>query len=421
MLVQVPLALHYLGAEAFGFWMTITGVMLMLGFADLGLGNGLQNRVAELYGADDLAAIRQAWICGIKLLAIIGLMVFLLSVLVVPSVNWSRLFHLKDAKTAASASTCMLVVSFNFCIGLSLMSVQKVALGMQLGWILNLCVAAGSILSLIAVCLAIQLKFGLAWFLAFTLLTPQLANFFLVGYMIKYTKSAAMPVSAPTKSRILLKTGAKFFITQLAAVLIYSFPPILLAAKFGTAAVVPYNLTLRVLSLTTQFLGLFLIPLWPAYGEAKVRGDIQWIKRTYMRSLLATALLGVVPCLVFAPIGPYILAFWSHSGISFFNESLVAALSLWVAVTNFSQPAAILLNGLGHPTGQAVYGMATVVIALALMPIFTDHFGPVGVPLSCLIPFSIIGLPFTLWEATCRVRQTSFNPLRIFRKTIITT
>src|ERR1035437_1755493 len=203
MLIQVPLALHYLGAEAFGFWVTITGVMMLLAFADLGLGNGLQNRVAELYGTDDLAAIRQAWICGIKLLAIIGLMVFLLSVLVVPAVNWSRLFHLKDAKTAASASTCMLVVSFNFCIGLSLMSAQKVALGMQLGWILNLCVAAGSILSLIAVCLAIQLKFGLAWFLAFTLLTPQLANFFLVGYMIKYTKSAAMPVSAPTKSGIL--------------------------------------------------------------------------------------------------------------------------------------------------------------------------------------------------------------------------
>ena len=104
MMVQVPLALHYLGTEEFGFWMTITGVMLMLGFADLGLGNGLQNRVAELYGADDLAAIRQAWICGVKMLVIIGVIVFLLSILIVPSVNWSRLFHLKEAKTMASAS-----------------------------------------------------------------------------------------------------------------------------------------------------------------------------------------------------------------------------------------------------------------------------------------------------------------------------
>jgi O-antigen/teichoic acid export membrane protein len=56
MLVQVPLALHYLGAEAFGFWMTITGIMMFMAFADLGLGNGLQNRVAELYESGDVFA-----------------------------------------------------------------------------------------------------------------------------------------------------------------------------------------------------------------------------------------------------------------------------------------------------------------------------------------------------------------------------
>jgi O-antigen/teichoic acid export membrane protein len=375
--------------------------------------------VAELYGTDDLAAIRQAWICGIKLLAIIGLMVFLLSVLVVPSVNWSRLFHLKDAKTAASASTCMLVVSFNFCIGLSLMSAQKVALGMQLGWILNLYVAAGSILGLIATWLAILLKFNLASFLAFTLLSPQLANLFLVGWMIKLTKSAVLPVSEPTKSRSLLQTGAQFFLPQLGGTLLLVFPPLLLATKIGTTAVVPYNLTLRVLSLTTQFLGLFLIPLWPAYGEAKVRGDFQWIKKTYIRSLIATAFFGVFPCLIFATIGPYLLAFWTHKELSFFYAPLVAALSLWMALANFSQPVATLLNGLGHPAGQAVYGMASAIFALILMPVAIDHFGPVGVPLSLLIPFAVINLPFIFWDAACRIRQVPYNPLRIFRRSIL--
>ena len=75
----------------------------------------------------------------------------------------------------------------------------------------------------------------------------------------------------------------------------YVFPPILLAAKLGSTAVTPYNLILRVLSLTTLSLGLFLTPLWPAYGEAKVRGDFQWIKKTYIRSLIATALFASFP------------------------------------------------------------------------------------------------------------------------------
>jgi O-antigen/teichoic acid export membrane protein len=299
------------------------------------------------------------------------------------------------------------------------MSVQRVALGMQLGWITNLCVAAGSALSLIAVCFAIQLKLGLALFLACTLLTPQLANLFLVWLMIKYTKSVALAVSAPTQSRNLLKTGAQFFLPQLGGTLLLIFPPILLATKIGTTAVVPYNLTLRVLSLTTQFLGLFLIPLWPAYGEAKVRGDFNWIKKTYIRSLIATALFGVLPCLIFAPIGPYLLAFWSHKELSFFYAPLVAALSLWMALANFSQPVATLLNGLGHPAGQAVYGMASAIFALILMPVAIDHFGPVGVPLSLLIPFAVINLPFIFWDAACRIRQVPYNPLLIFRRSIL--
>ena len=36
-LISVPLTLHYLGVERYGLWMTISSVIAMLGFADLGL------------------------------------------------------------------------------------------------------------------------------------------------------------------------------------------------------------------------------------------------------------------------------------------------------------------------------------------------------------------------------------------------
>ena len=39
--VTVPLTLNYLGSERYGLWMTISSVSLMLGFADLGIGNGV--------------------------------------------------------------------------------------------------------------------------------------------------------------------------------------------------------------------------------------------------------------------------------------------------------------------------------------------------------------------------------------------
>src|ERR1019366_5170850 len=42
-LLQVPLALHYLGTEAYGFWVTLFSIVIVLNFVDFGLGAGMQN------------------------------------------------------------------------------------------------------------------------------------------------------------------------------------------------------------------------------------------------------------------------------------------------------------------------------------------------------------------------------------------
>jgi len=52
-LLTVRLTFHYLGAERYGMWMTISSVVLMLGSADLGLSNGLVNLIADAAGRGD--------------------------------------------------------------------------------------------------------------------------------------------------------------------------------------------------------------------------------------------------------------------------------------------------------------------------------------------------------------------------------
>ena len=37
MLISIPLTLHYLGTERYGVWMTISSIVTMMGFADLGM------------------------------------------------------------------------------------------------------------------------------------------------------------------------------------------------------------------------------------------------------------------------------------------------------------------------------------------------------------------------------------------------
>ncbi len=39
-IVTVPLTIGYLGSERYGLWITISSVVAMINFADLGIGNG---------------------------------------------------------------------------------------------------------------------------------------------------------------------------------------------------------------------------------------------------------------------------------------------------------------------------------------------------------------------------------------------
>ena len=42
-LITVPLTLHYLGTERYGMWMTMSSLVVLLSFADLGIGTGILN------------------------------------------------------------------------------------------------------------------------------------------------------------------------------------------------------------------------------------------------------------------------------------------------------------------------------------------------------------------------------------------
>ena len=58
-LITVPLTLNYLGVERYGMWMTISSVVALLAFTDMGIGNGLLNSIAEANGKDDRQLARQ--------------------------------------------------------------------------------------------------------------------------------------------------------------------------------------------------------------------------------------------------------------------------------------------------------------------------------------------------------------------------
>src|SRR5438874_4896071 len=92
-IVTVPLTVHYLGLERYGMWMTISSTIAMFSFADLGIGNGLLNAIADAHGRGDRKAaatyVSSAFFALIALAAIAGIG-FAAGY---PLVPWARVFN----------------------------------------------------------------------------------------------------------------------------------------------------------------------------------------------------------------------------------------------------------------------------------------------------------------------------------------
>lgn len=51
-LVYVPIVLNYLGDYKYGVWASILSILSWISYFDLGIGNGLRNRLSEAIASD---------------------------------------------------------------------------------------------------------------------------------------------------------------------------------------------------------------------------------------------------------------------------------------------------------------------------------------------------------------------------------
>ena len=133
-LVSIPLTIHYLGSERFGLWVTISAAVNMLQFADLGIGNGLLNEIAESRGCDDNEKVKIYISSGAVVLGCISIFLICLFFFLNSFINWAVIFNAKSplAISEASLTTAVLVIIFSINIAMGV--ITKANLGLQSGY-----------------------------------------------------------------------------------------------------------------------------------------------------------------------------------------------------------------------------------------------------------------------------------------------
>ena len=398
-LVSIPLALGYLGDERFGIWSTLSSLMVALQFADLGIGNGIINRVAEAHGRGDRAAIRGYLSSGLLALLAIAAVLGLLLPVVVLLVPWAQVFRLSDAVAVDEVRPA--VAAFMACIALAipLGVVQRVQIGLQRGFVANLWQCASNVLSLLAIWAATHLQLGLPWLVLALLAAPlltALGNGLLFFSVVERDLRPGLASVAAPAIRKLLSTGGAFLVLQVAiAVLIHS-DSIIIASALGAAEVAAYAVPEKLFSIVSLLLATVLIPLWPAYGEAIARHDMAWVTRTLRRSLSMAVGLSVLASSLLVAAGPFLIDLWVGGAVQP-SMPLLLVLAVWKVLESAGLALAMFLNGAGLIRLQVYSACLMAAAALVAKPWLVREIGIVGAPLATAVIYLMLTLlPFSL-------------------------
>jgi O-antigen/teichoic acid export membrane protein len=413
-LLQVPIAIKVLGPEAFGLWMTLTGIGTMIMFADFGMGQGAQNKFSEAFAAGKEQVARE--LCGsvAVFLCLLGLLLAGAVGLIVPMLDFTALFHLTNPVVQIQAPRAVMITFLIFCANFPLGLAQRLAYSRQQGWMHNIAQAVGGAGSLGGVVLAAHLHLGLAEFIAAAqlplilayagLLSLQLIQLGWFNFRTIRFRWATM--------RELLGLGACFGIQQVHLVLLISLPQVIISTGLGAAAVTPYNLAQRIFNLFAIVQNAFMLPLWPAYSDAKARGEFDWIRRTLFFSLRVT-LLGVIAPMAFGTLfAKPILALWVGHNAALPSEPLIWLLFLWNAVFFLEQPFGYMLAGISEVRRLTFYAVVSIVASAGLMFLLVHRYAHEGVITGMIVGF----LPYLILgniAETVRVFRQRFGRTRI--------
>ena len=390
-LLLVPLTLGYLNAYEYGIWLTLNSILLWINSFDIGLGNGLRNKLA-------IAIAKEDWNLGkiyvsttFYTLVIITLLLFGIIYLCCSYINWYSVLNV--ATDSVPHLDDVVLFSFAcFCLNFVFKFVESIYLAMQLPAITNLMKLLGHGLSLILIWVLTQVTEGSLLYVA---VTYSISPVFIYIAAYPITFSWKYPQISPSLKCIqftylkdLMGIGMQFFFLQIAGIILFASSNIIISQILGPENVTPYNIAYRYFSVIPLIFAILITPMWSAVTDAYTRGEIDWIKRSMYKIRKLLFLTGIV---IFLMIVCADIAYklWIGSKVSI-PFTLTLCMGIYIYILVWSLSYSNFLNGIGKLKLQVI-NTAFVAVIFYPLAVFLTKIGGVTFMVIAMILTNLSG------------------------------
>ncbi len=390
------ISLSYLDATYFGIFLTMSSLVGWFIEMDVGIGNGLKNKLGEaLADGDEEKAkgyISTAYFYVAAIFSGVSILLMVISYFL-PWADWL------GADPALSREMSWLAVFMFGALAIRFVAnlIYQVFFAMQRSAIVDSFMLVGKLLFLLIALLFLffagrsLLLFGAAQAFTFAIVPLVIGIFYFNGPFKSYKPSLKTVDKSLFKD--LFSLGFQFFLIKISMVIIYQTNNILIARFASLDAVPQYEAANKYLFIFVTLFNIFTNQLWPANVEAFRKGDFNWMKRN-LKKLTRIWLGTVVIGLLMVVVSPFFFQLWLQGKVHV-PMLLTLAVALSISTTTWVNLFNMVINGTGKVKLQMFGWLLACLLNIPLSILFARYFewGAIGVvvgTMASLIPLVIL-------------------------------
>lgn len=391
-LLSAPIMLHHVDRADYGVLLTLTSIVGWVGYMDIGLGNGLRNKLPEFIANNDFNSAKKIVSSCYATLAIYVALIITVFLIISPFVDWLEVLNspTSDAKEIRELTN---VVFIAFCIQFLLGLLNSILFAYQMPAFQSLFTFAGQALALIALIMQVfvlnitsVLQIG-----AVNSIIPPLVLFCgSIGlFRTKLRKIAPSLRYVDLKSVSgILGLGMKFFVLQMITIVLFQANSIIIARVVNPEAVVEYNLAFKYVSLLTMIFTIVITPVWSATTDAYIRNDFTWIKKTISFSL-KVCIISIIIGILMLFVSKFIYGIWLGKDAIDISYSTTGLILLYISFEMLYKVYGTIINGTGKVFAQMILTGIIAIIYIPLALLLGSLWGLSGVLIANVIVFAL--------------------------------
>ena len=368
------------GAIALGAWLVILQILSWVLTFDIGIGNGLKNKIVEAINENRRDDVKKYISCSYITNFVIVLVLLVVGVRVIDVIDFNSALSIsKEVISLGTLQAAFKLAYISICLEFFLKIVLNIYQALQKEVVASSMSLISTVLLLIFVSIyrtesMENALIAVSAFYIFSINVPLIIlTIILFSTTLKDCKPSARGWSFPV-ARSIIALGGLYFTIQILLLIINSTNKVIISSSYGASTVTDYEPYLKIFSALTAVGSAISLPLWTLVLRADVRKDYVWMRKS-KKMVLGFLIIFVIAAFTLAALLQLIFDLWLDGNsfkVDYFKAFMFAA---WAIFTIASYFASAYSNGLKILKPQLlIYGVGAIV----KIPLFflIKHFIP---------------------------------------------